>query len=391
MKKTLFLLLQFCAFSLLAQKANTDNLKLIKEAINKSIKAKSISYDATYTSIYDMYEAPIIGHYKVAMEKRKSHPKPKTIVQANAYNQERIYFLDTMQNIVNLTKKTLLIDSANVDPEDGYLDILQGFSMYLHTGYWTPNFILEMIENAAQEDLEIEYLDSLDYLNLRLRRRGDHTYIEHSINRKTKTFDRFSVVTEEDNGVKKVSILDLKNIQFNKVNKKDFEAYTNLSLEDYPISFAWDYKPQQLLSAGTKAPQIEGIFYPNYNGEKETLKYDKITIIDFWFATCLPCMKAVPMLNELQAKYKDKLNIIGVNPYDTRPEDKNSIEKFLAKSKAEFPFFLSEQGNKSFNVSAYPTLYVIDKDGQIIFSPDPNTEDSKVDLANFLESYFSKN
>ena len=46
----------------------------------------------------------------------------------------------------------------------------------------------------------------------------------------------------------------------------------------------------------------------------ESLKGEKLTLIDFWATWCKPCVKAIPKLNEIYKEYKEKgVNIIGVN------------------------------------------------------------------------------
>src|SRR5690606_15334260 len=42
----------------------------------------------------------------------------------------------------------------------------------------------------------------------------------------------------------------------------------------------------------------------------------KVVLLDFWYRGCLPCIKAIPELNELQKEFEDDLVVIGVNDVD---------------------------------------------------------------------------
>ena len=43
-----------------------------------------------------------------------------------------------------------------------------------------------------------------------------------------------------------------------------------------------------------------------------------LLLIDFWYRSCYPCLKAMPVLENLHQKYKDKgLLVIGINARDT--------------------------------------------------------------------------
>jgi thioredoxin len=66
------------------------------------------------------------------------------------------------------------------------------------------------------------------------------------------------------------------------------------------------------LNAITKAEFIEYIF--DYKNNKEfTFKGDKPVIIDFWATWCAPCMKMMPEMEKLAAKYKDKVVFYKIN------------------------------------------------------------------------------
>lgn len=125
-------------------------------------------------------------------------------------------------------------------------------------------------------------------------------------------------------------------------------------------------KRPELLTKGTIAPEWSLI---STKDEKISLKdlKGKIVLIDFFYKSCYPCMQALPALQNLHEKYKDKgLIIIGIDPYDKKEDD---IANFLSKRGVTYPILLGGiDAATTYRVSAYPTLYLIDKTGKIIFT-----------------------
>jgi len=92
----------------------------------------------------------------------------------------------------------------------------------------------------------------------------------------------------------------------------------------------------------------------------------KLVLMDFFYKGCYPCMQALPGLQALHEKYEGKgLKVVGIDPFD---KDKDDIAAFLAKRNITYSVSLSgEDIAKDYHVSMYPTMYLIDKNGKIIF------------------------
>lgn len=58
----------------------------------------------------------------------------------------------------------------------------------------------------------------------------------------------------------------------------------------------------------------------------------KIVLLNFWATWCVPCASEMPLLGEMQARYKDKVVIIAASIDD--PADKDKLQPFLEKHKA---------------------------------------------------------
>jgi thiol-disulfide isomerase/thioredoxin len=59
----------------------------------------------------------------------------------------------------------------------------------------------------------------------------------------------------------------------------------------------------------------------------------KIVLLNFWATWCVPCAAEMPLLGEMQKRYKDQIVIIAASIDD--PADYSKLEPFLRKHKAE--------------------------------------------------------
>lgn len=146
-----------------------------------------------------------------------------------------------------------------------------------------------------------------------------------------------------------------------RINSKSFPAIKAFTI---PGGFNAEQKVA-VLKAGTKAPAWELKDLKGNSWSAAKLK-GKVTVIDFSFNECAACMLSIPVLNTLHEKYKDSnVEIITVNTSNT----KASVAAFVKKNNITFPVMIN--GNKvsnSFQVSAFPTFYIIDKEGNIVNS-----------------------
>ena len=108
----------------------------------------------------------------------------------------------------------------------------------------------------------------------------------------------------------------------------------------------------------------------------ELFSANAVTVVNFWFTTCNPC---VGELSELDALNKELANkggaLIGVNTF-TLDGDEAAISEakdVLAKKGATYQnvYFDSdgEAGKFTTNIFAYPTTYVVDRNGNIVGDP----------------------
>lgn len=162
----------------------------------------------------------------------------------------------------------------------------------------------------------------------------------------------------------------IRDYSYNTVNKSRF-SINQLKPGSIIDSFkARKAAPPKPLEKGIKAPLISGKNYNN-NLSKQTIDYNgKVTILDFWYMSCYPCIKAIPALEEIHKEYKDKgVQVIGINYHDNSDERIKKLPEFLEHNTIEYPIvFVDISTVKDYRVRAWPTFYIIDTDGTIAYS-----------------------
>ena len=101
-----------------------------------------------------------------------------------------------------------------------------------------------------------------------------------------------------------------------------------------------------------------------------------VTVVNFWFTTCNPCVGELAELDALNKELAEKGGaLIGVNTF-TLDGDEAAISEakdVLAKKGATYQnvYFASdgEAGKFTTNIFAYPTTYVVDRNGNIVGDP----------------------
>ena len=108
----------------------------------------------------------------------------------------------------------------------------------------------------------------------------------------------------------------------------------------------------------------------------ELFSGNAVTVVNFWFTTCNPCVGELSELDALNKELAEKGGaLIGVNTF-TLDGDKAAIadaKDVLAKKGATYQniYFGSggDVGKFVENVFAYPTTYVVDRNGNIVGDP----------------------
>ena len=128
-----------------------------------------------------------------------------------------------------------------------------------------------------------------------------------------------------------------------------------------------NYVPYTLpepLAEGTQAPDWA---LPTLTGDTVRLAdlRGKVVLLDFFYKHCAPCCAALPALQRLYEKYKDQgVMLLGIDPIDDPVKDE--MADFLAKRGISYTVLFSERElSSTYRIVAYPTLFFIDRDGNI--------------------------
>jgi thiol-disulfide isomerase/thioredoxin len=91
----------------------------------------------------------------------------------------------------------------------------------------------------------------------------------------------------------------------------------------------------------------------------------KVVLLNFWATWCGPCRMEVPDLVELQTKYKDRLQVIGLVVDDT---DEEAVRAFAKRYAINYPIAMAtdEMRIRFGGVPALPTSFIIDAQGRIM-------------------------
>ena len=108
----------------------------------------------------------------------------------------------------------------------------------------------------------------------------------------------------------------------------------------------------------------------------ELFSANAVTVVNFWFTTCSPCVGELGELDALNKELAEKGGaLIGVNAF-TLDGDETAIadaKDVLAKKGATYQnvYFDSSSAAGAFtaNIFAFPTTYVIDRNGNIVGEP----------------------
>jgi thiol-disulfide isomerase/thioredoxin len=93
-----------------------------------------------------------------------------------------------------------------------------------------------------------------------------------------------------------------------------------------------------------------------------------VILLEFWFKNCGPCVQAVPKLNAIHEKYKDrKFQLFGIEYREDFPQE--NLMAYVEKIKIAYPT-LYKGGSlaATYKVTAAPTFMIIDKKGDVIYA-----------------------
>ena len=182
---------------------------------------------------------------------------------------------------------------------------------------------------------------------------------------------------------------ELKLLQGEAEKIRDIEDKLTMLEEKYPDIAQESTDGDMSVPAGSDmtTPPDDGSMqkFPAFEGKdldgntvksSELFSKNAVTVVNFWFTTCNPCVGELAELDALNKELAEKGGaLIGVNTF-TLDGDEAAISEaknVLTKKSATYQnaYFASdgETGKFTTNIFAYPTTYVVDRNGNIVGDP----------------------
>ena len=139
---------------------------------------------------------------------------------------------------------------------------------------------------------------------------------------------------------------------------------------DIPSSVSSDASSRS--AASSSDPDAPAFTLTDQYGESHTLSdyKGKVVFLNFWATWCGPCRQEMPHIEELYKKYgenKGDVIFLGVAAPGGQEKSQAGIEDFLEDNGYTFPTVFDTSGKvqSSYYISAFPTTFMIGKDGKI--------------------------
>jgi thiol-disulfide isomerase/thioredoxin len=146
---------------------------------------------------------------------------------------------------------------------------------------------------------------------------------------------------------------------------KAADGYKTVQVDAQDLGVPSDEPPKLKFAEGDAAPDFV-LTAPDSKQVSLSSLRGKVVLLDFWATWCGPCIKAMPSIQKLHDKYKDKaVAIYGVNTWERGAAD--LAQKYMEKNSFTYGLLLKgDELAKAYGISGIPTLVLIGPDGKIL-------------------------
>ena len=121
----------------------------------------------------------------------------------------------------------------------------------------------------------------------------------------------------------------------------------------------------------TKGQEAPDFVLPLTDGSEaklsELLKDKEVVVLNIFASWCGPCEKEFPDMEKTYQKYKDKMEIVAVSG-DLVLDEMEDMVKYKEEHNLSFLIGMKNESIDSLKVGGFPTTYIIDRNGRIVFS-----------------------
>lgn len=131
----------------------------------------------------------------------------------------------------------------------------------------------------------------------------------------------------------------------------------------------------------------QGVFdvqVKNIDGTSITLSEEikgELIVLDFWTTWCKPCIRSIPSIIALSEKYDEtKVQFVAVN--EDSPRNMNKVKPVVRSLNIPYLVVLDTEQNalSELLVNAFPTLIILDKKGNVLYTHVGFTSGDEVEL-----------
>lgn len=121
---------------------------------------------------------------------------------------------------------------------------------------------------------------------------------------------------------------------------------------------------QGLLPVGSQAPNFNARTIDGRNISLSSAEGKGAIMLVLFASWCPHCQKEAPIISGLEQKYGDKLQVVmlGVDGRDNA----DTVREFVQKYKIKGPAVYDPSLASTFQVKAYPTVYILNSSGKIV-------------------------
>ncbi len=133
-----------------------------------------------------------------------------------------------------------------------------------------------------------------------------------------------------------------------------------------------------------KRTDVPDVMLKTLDGQNHSITQyaGKLVLVNFWATWCQPCIREMPSMERLYAKYKPQgLEIVAISLDQGNEQE---VRDFVAKLQLTFPIVLDPEhkAKATYKVRGLPTTYLVDREGQVAgYGVGPREWDSEAAFA----------
>lgn len=379
--------------SLCCAEAQVSPLSLASDFAQKYENQNSMSYDVNYKMKFFSENDTINLKARVHMVRIKNDSLFGGCIWIESDSVITYYNTQTIYQINQVQKKVIKFPKSKTSPINGtiigntyrsYFLNPKGLLNGVSDTSVDATLVEELVEDTEAWKMIFKFRDAEDVTN-KIKRiwisKKDTAVIKMNYNASSQ-------------GENQYNQWDFSNVSFSKVSLEDLNKKLSYFLLTYEVE---EYKElnkdrQPGIPIGETIPNLHGVIYPKNDSVVFNQYLDKLTIYDFWYLSCPPCIKAIPHLNELYQKYKDKgLKVVGINPYDNSEKGLKRLPDFLVYNPISYPIvFIDLELIELFKIQVYPTFILVNHEGKVLHIETGFNEEKARDLDKQINEYLSK-